>query len=111
MPLTSIKLLDILQICQSCRSCCVGTDIRLTDSDIERWKREERLDILLSINPLIGGSRQLIKKRHNDDCIFLADDGSCQIHETKPYICQRFPTSLKHAQVFKCKLIGKVPLK
>ncbi len=97
-------LMEILDICRPCRKCCIWSDIRLTSEDIERWKKEERLDILLAINPLIGESRQLIKKEHNNECIFLSEDGSCRIHETKPYICRRFPTSKKHALVFECKL-------
>ncbi len=102
--------MDILSICKSCRKCCTGSEIRLIDSDVERWKAEERLDILLSINPLIGGSRQLIKKKDSNDCIFLHEDGSCMIHETKPYICTRFPQTLKQAEVFECKLIGVIEL-
>lgn len=103
--------MDILSICKSCRNCCTGTEIRLIDSDLERWKAEERLDILLSINPLIGGSRQLIKKKESNDCIFLHTDGSCNIHETKPFICRIFPQSKKQARVFECKLIDAIELK
>ncbi len=107
----SIGLMDILSICKSCRRCCIGTEIRLMPEDIERWKKEERLDILLNIDSLFGESRSLIKKDDSNECIFLSDDGSCKIHETKPYICQKFPVSLKQAEMFECKLVGVIDLK
>lgn len=98
----------MLHICSSCSKCCIGTDIRLLESDIDRWKEQSRLDILLSINPLLGESRQLIKKKNSDECVFLQDDKSCKIHETKPEICRRFPSSLKQAELFECKLTNLV---
>ncbi len=103
--------MDFLHICKSCRSCCQGTEIRVKDQDIERWKKENRLDILLAINPLIGASRQLIKKQNKDECIFLTEDGRCRIHDTKPYICKRFPVTKKQAEIFNCKLINYLELK
>lgn len=78
--------------------------------DIDRWKKEERLDILMNIDSLFGESRRLIKK-DNDECIFLSSDGACQIQETKPFICKKFPTSKMHAEAFKCKLVGLIQLK
>jgi Fe-S-cluster containining protein len=87
--------------------CCIGTDIRLVDEDIARWERENRLDILLAINPHFGGSRQLIKKHDNDECIFLLKDGRCKINGTKPYICKIFPQSQKQADVFECSYLIK----
>lgn len=101
----------MLHLCSSCAECCIGTDIRLTSEDIERWKKENRLDILLSIGSLMGESRQLIKKKNSNDCIFLQEDNSCKIHDTKPEICKRFPSSLAQAELFNCKLIGHIELK
>jgi Fe-S-cluster containining protein len=101
---------EIKKRCMSCRRCCILSEIRLIPEDIVRWKKEERLDILLSINSLLGESRQLIKKKNSDECIFLTEEG-CKIHDTKPYICRKFPTSGKHAEAFDCKLIGLLDLK
>jgi len=103
--------MDIVKLCQTCRKCCIGTEIRLTPEDIERWKKEDRLDILLCINPLIGESRQLIKKENSNECFFLTRDGKCSIQETKPYICKKFPVSRKQAELFECKLIDVLHLK
>ena len=103
--------MDAKEICKSCRKCCIGTEIRLIPDDTERWKKEERLDILLCINPLLGESRQLIKKDKNNECIFLSEDGSCEIHDTKPYICRKFPVSRKQALLFECKLADILDLK
>ncbi|MFH2020070.1 MAG: YkgJ family cysteine cluster protein [archaeon] len=97
--------MDILSVCNLCRRCCIGTEIRLIQADIDRWKQEERLDILLSINPLLGESRQLEHKESNEECIFLMDNGSCEIQETKPYICVKFPTSRVHGAVMDCKAL------
>ena len=103
--------MDIKDICSSCRKCCIGTEIRLIPEDIERWKKENRLDILLNIDSLFGESRQLTQKDNNDECIFLKENGSCEIHDTNPYICKKFPVSLKQAKLFGCKLIGVIDLK
>ncbi len=106
-----MKDMEIVDLCKTCRRCCIGTEIRLIPEDIERWKKEERLDILLCINPLLGESRQIIKKDNNDECFFLTEEGKCKIQETKPYICKRFPQSKKQAMAFDCKLIDILNLK
>ena len=98
-------MVDSLDICKSCRECCIGTEIRVNDEDMDRWKKESRLDILLSINPLFGGSRHLIRKKNTEECIFLSVDGACKIQDSKPNICNKFPTNRKHAKEFKCKAI------
>jgi Fe-S-cluster containining protein len=102
---------DMFSICKACRRCCIGTEIRLAPEDIERWKKESRLDILLDIDSLFGESRQLITKEKNNECIFLLDGGSCEIQDTKPYICKKFPVSRKQALLFDCKLADILNLK
>jgi Fe-S-cluster containining protein len=95
---------DNLEICSKCRRCCIGTEIRLADTDIPRWEKEGRLDILLAINPRMGGSRHLIRKPDSEECIFLKADGSCSIQSTKPKICIRFPETQVQADAMGCKL-------
>jgi Fe-S-cluster containining protein len=103
--------MNVPELCKSCKKCCIGTEIRLIPEDIERWKKEDRLDILLDIDSLFGESRQLIKKDKNNECIFLLEGGGCEIQSTKPYICRKFPVSRKQAMLFECRLVDTLNLK
>jgi Fe-S-cluster containining protein len=107
----AVNAVDIFDLCKNCRICCIGTEIRIYPEDIERWKKEDRLDILLSIDSLFGESRGLMKKDNNDECFFLSKEGKCNIQETKPTVCRKFPVSKKQAELFKCKLINALNLK
>ncbi|MBT3721551.1 YkgJ family cysteine cluster protein [archaeon] len=94
----------LVNICKNCRKCCTGTSIKIYPEDITRWKDQDRLDILLSISSLLGESRQFIKKKENEECIFLKN-GLCLIHDTKPKVCKEYPTNIKHGEKFDCEAL------
>lgn len=85
--------------CAACGVCCeffAGT-LSAGPSDLERWRREGRLDLLervgedgrLWLDPVTG----LPAER----CPFLVPAGpgraECGIHATKPALCRDYPTA------------------
>ncbi len=101
--------------CLQCGHCCLDLsdafETSVPDSDVLRWERENRYDILewvvsfaelndIWINPKTGEPvdrcpwlRKLPKK----------DKYICRIHETKPEHCRNFPKSKRHALDDHCK--------
>jgi Fe-S-cluster containining protein len=68
-----------------------------TETDIERWKREERRDILDRVQggALIWAGDTIISARGKtiSSCVFLNRDGKsfyCDIYETRPQVCRDF---------------------
>jgi Fe-S-cluster containining protein len=68
-----------------------------TDTDIERWKQEERHDILDRVQDggLIWAGDTIISARGAtlSSCVFLNWDGNvffCDIYETRPQVCRDF---------------------
>lgn len=99
--------------CVQCGRCCLDLSdayqTSIPDSDVSRWDRENRYDILewvsaglndVWINPVTGEPvsrcpwlRKLPEK----------EKYICRIHETKPEHCRNFPKSKRHALENGCK--------
>jgi Fe-S-cluster containining protein len=88
--------------CWPCANCCTGTVVRIRESDIARWKKEERFDILMCIEEISPDAVFMIHKK-NDECIFL-DKKGCLIYDARPEVCRLYPASRSHADKFYCKL-------
>jgi hypothetical protein len=88
--------------CWPCANCCTNVIIRIKAEEINRWKDENRYDILLCLEEITEGAVFVIRKK-NGECIFLTEKG-CSIHSTRPEVCRKFPMSKKHAEGFNCKL-------
>jgi len=106
MPLP-IKTLPIVERweCTGCGKCCRGNVVPLDDDDLKRF-REQRWDK----HPDFRGKKTLVKRslfagsyrlaqRDDGTCVFLNDDGLCQIHkefgfENKPLVCQMYPLQI-----------------
>ncbi len=90
--------------CRRCGECCrsIGRSIRASPSDIERWIREGREDILtlLEMHEEDGElvtSGELLLGDSKGRCVFLEEgrEGSlCRIHPTKPEVCAEYPLNL-----------------
>lgn len=90
--------------CHQCGFCCRGSLIHLSKFDLEqlnlqKWSEqpEFRDRMLVSDHGAESGFRLAHQK--DGSCIFLSDDGLCQIHSkfgiaAKPTICQTFPLQL-----------------
>lgn len=96
--------------CQACGACCHGLVVELTEEE------EARIDASL-YRDIIGDedyateafidpeepTKRVLRQRSDDDnaCIFLSEDGLCQIHARqgmthKPDACQIFPYMVIH---------------
>ncbi|MCF7866832.1 YkgJ family cysteine cluster protein [Candidatus Woesearchaeota archaeon] len=90
--------------CGSCHNCCRGTLVRVKASDVKRWKKEGRYDIVLCVERWVDNSAFLIHKPNSLECIFLKSDVGCEIHNTRPDVCKRFPYSDKQKKKYDCLL-------
>lgn len=89
--------------CEMCGRCCKRTkwatnlDTRLVWEDIERWRSENRQDILQHVfvfEGLGGDFLDLENKKFFSKCPFLKKEDKkyvCLIHETKPTVCKVTP--------------------
>jgi len=84
--------------CAQCGLCCQADMIAYaTESDIERWRLENRRDILGTIDEMkhmwAGDSIVTREGKRLHSCSFLRwnDDKSyCAIYETRPTVCVNF---------------------
>lgn len=108
--MTNAKTLE----CVRCGWCCEASTIAVSQSDILRWNREKRKDILIQVSfianyPRIGRAGFYITKTTQNPkqpCPFLTiEEGLavCGINDTKPRICEDFPESKPHET--KCPII------
>jgi Flp pilus assembly protein TadD/Fe-S-cluster containining protein len=89
--------------CEMCGRCCRRTiwaghiETRLAWEDIQRWRREERRDILgyvLAFEGLGGDILDMQNMRFLSKCPFLGREDRkylCSIHTTKPMVCEVAP--------------------
>lgn len=101
--------------CIQCGHCCLDLpdayQTSALDSDIRRWKREDRTDILERIDTFGGLNDIWINPKTGDlvsRCPWLKklpkiSKFTCRIHETKPEHCRNFPKSKRHALDNGCK--------
>lgn len=90
--------------CHQCGFCCRESLIPLSNFDAEQlrkqdWERDPqyRGKILVGHREAESGFR--LAHRSDGSCVFLNDDGLCQIHSkfgmtAKPTVCQTFPLQL-----------------
>jgi Fe-S-cluster containining protein len=91
--------------CKRCGTCCLANLIAfVTDEDIERWKREQREDILRILdnkNAVWAGDR-LISMTNGQQlygCPFLMwekNHYTCTIYETRPQVCRDYIPGSSH---------------
>ena len=82
--------------CVQCGNCCRQMAICVTYSDMIRWQRQGRNDVLEEVSfcknaPQGEGfyfHRSVLKPKRT--CPFL-EDNLCQIHDTKPRTCKDAP--------------------
>lgn len=101
--------------CTQCGHCCLDLSgayqTSVPESDIKRWKREQRFDILEWVGPIEGMNDIWISIRTGEyvnRCPWLRklpkkSKYICRIHETKPEHCRNFPKSKRHALDNGCK--------
>jgi len=101
--------------CIQCGHCCLNLSdayqTSVPDSDVERWKCEQRLDILVWVDTFADINDIWISPKTGEyvnRCPWLRklpkqNKYICRIHETKPEHCRNFPKSKRHALEKGCK--------
>jgi len=101
--------------CVQCGHCCLylsdAYQASVPDSDVLRWERENRYDILEWVDSFAGLNDIWISPKTDesaDRCPWLRklpkkDKYFCRIHETKPEHCRNYPKSKRHALENACK--------
>ncbi|KON27054.1 hypothetical protein AC480_04875 [miscellaneous Crenarchaeota group archaeon SMTZ1-55] len=97
--------------CQKCAECCKNTRILVTYSDIKRWTREGRWDILrqVSLVERPEGTTDFCfytTVSKGSQCPFLSHDNLCLIQHTKPKVCKHFPFNASKEKLALCKGTG-----
>lgn len=91
--------------CTGCGKCCRGNQVPLSDQDLQRI-RQQRWDR----HPDFRGERTVVRQgllsrryrlaqRGDGTCVFLGEDGLCQIHkefgfDAKPLVCRMYPLQI-----------------
>jgi len=86
---------------------CGGACCKEKNFGLPPWSEDERYGLIARLKEVIGLSRAIQHsievwnvpkardiedpRDYQGDCVFLADDGSCQIHSVKPAICADMP--------------------
>ena len=101
--------------CIQCGHCCLDLSdayqTSVPETDIKRWEREQRFDILEWVGPFEGMDEIWISPKtgeYANRCPWLRklpkqNKYICRIHETKPEHCRKFPKSKRHALDNGCK--------
>ena len=84
--------------CKRCGNCCLSAWVPATHEDMERWKREEKKEILRAIEhskALWAGDIVVssVEGSMLSNCQFLrweVNYYSCTIYEDRPMICRKF---------------------
>ena len=105
--------------CNKCGRCCEEITINVSQTDILRWKEEERKDILQEVSWLHNYPRKntggfyIIKTTFNPKQACPFYNGACLIHNTKPKACKDYPFSQTEffSECFMFGLDGMFPLK
>ncbi len=81
--------------CKSCGTCC-HFEIPMTLLDIERLARylmvpaKEVFEEYVQKKASARSDLFMVCKDQKNACVFLAEDNSCQVHETRPRACEFF---------------------
>ena len=101
--------------CVQCGHYCLAlsdaSQTSVPDSDVLRWERENRYDILEWVDTFAGLNDIWISRKTGDPvnrCPWLRklprkNKYICRIHDTKPQHCRNFPKSNRHAIESGCK--------
>jgi len=104
LPIKTLPIVERWE-CTGCGKCCRGNIVPLDDDDLKTFRKQQ-----WDKHPDFRGKRTLVKRslfgssyrlaQHKDGtCVFLNEDGLCQIHkefgfENKPLVCQMYPLQI-----------------
>ena len=81
--------------CQGCGRCCKGPGgyVWINEEDMSRMAQKlgmSEKEFARKYVRNVSGDLALIDKG-NDDCVFLDDQGCCELYEERPVQCRTFP--------------------
>ncbi len=79
--------------CIACHACCRYWRVEVTEADVIR---EPRLRDHIEKDE---DDRWIISNRKSERCVFLGDDGRCEIYETRPTACRDFDVNSEMCQI------------
>lgn len=99
--------------CHACGNCCRGTNVALSDQDVQRLREQGWHEHPDFRDLRIVERRGRVKKGHrlvhrpDGTCVFLTPEGRCRIHQdygepAKPLVCRTFPFQLVPLDDFAC---------
>lgn len=92
--MVKVSLNNSTEICIQCGSkCCKSTPPALTSQDTRRIR--EQTPHKNWLHKMKNGAFVISKKPNSQECIFLADNGLCNIYEFRPLDCKLFPFFVK----------------
>ena len=105
--------------CTGCGKCCIDSSYMLnlpaTLSDIRRWKKEGREDILEYVDFVGEGVYDLWVKDGKSmlRCPFVRKNRGkptyrCTIHDTRPAACRGYPLTAEQMVELGCEIVGKI---
>ncbi|MFP4112371.1 MAG: YkgJ family cysteine cluster protein [Candidatus Woesearchaeota archaeon] len=96
--------MDYSSSCKRCGKCCNEATCLVGDSDIARWKKENRYDI---IERLEKYHIWHTISRKDDFCIFYdRKNKKCLIYKTRPESCANFPHSEEAGKKVGCMIFS-----
>lgn len=76
--------------CIRCGLSCIGTEVQVTDKEIEKIKEVSNKEFYEEYTTPFGNKRKRLKKIGNK-CIFLDDNLNCTIYPNRPLLCREYP--------------------
>jgi Fe-S-cluster containining protein len=107
--------------CNGCGKCCLDASymrsLPASASDIKRWRKEGREDILDYVD-FVGGRKYYLWVKEGVEmsrCPFVKKDRNkptyhCTIHETRPEACRGYPLTAGQMVKLGCEIVGEIEL-
>ncbi len=87
--------------CQRCGNCCRESGyVHLSEKEIDACAAFLNLDVTVFTEKYTQLTKQRsglsLTEQDNGACIFLTEDGACQIQPVKPQQCRQFPFTWRY---------------
>jgi Fe-S-cluster containining protein len=77
-------------LARGCSACCRGTEMLLTEADVERLSAA-RPGADFHFRAPDGYLQLKTRPEDTDPCVFLTLDGRCSVHDVRPEGCRLYP--------------------
>jgi uncharacterized protein len=77
--------------CQACAACCRDNRVEIKSSDVLRFERAGRAELLHPPYTRMDGEKVVLRLLRSKDCRHLRKDHRCAIYDLRPDSCRTFP--------------------